>query len=209
MFIYSAQLQARPGRGAEVAGALPAVAAEISAAGGVPASAWAVVNGAPIGSFAVSGRVENTTELLAMQQGLGASAKYQKASAKLGDSLDGPAVTNYLEVVMTSGDVGDPKQLTSVTRATMQAESLSAAMAWSAQIAEYITKTTGMTGLLATSAAGRMFEVAWIFGADSAADLDESNAKLGADQAYASMLEQAGNLFMPGSAERLLLARMS
>lgn len=209
MYIFSAQLQAKPGLGGEVAAQLPALAAEVSAAGGIPASAWAVVNGAPIGSFAVSGRIENTAELLAMQQGLGASAKYQKASSKLGGSLDGPAITNYLEVVMTSGDIGEPKPLTSVTRATMQTEHLSAAMAWSAQITEYITKTTGMAGFLATSAAGRMFEVAWLFGSDSAADADEANTKLAADTTYASMIEQAGNLFIQGSGERMLLARMS
>ena len=209
MYIFSAQLQAKPGLGGEVAAQLPALAAEISAAGGTQASAWAVASGGSIGEFAMSGRVENTAELLAMQQGLGASSKYQKAAAKVGGSLSGPALTNLVEIVMTSGEVGEAQPLVTVTRATIHAGALSAAMAWSAQIMEYVTKTTGTGGMLGTSAAGSMFQVFWMNGSADAAALDENAAKLAADPTYASMLEQAGDLFIPGSAERILLARMS
>ncbi len=209
MYIFSAQLQAKPGLGGEVAAQLPGVAAEISAAGGVPASAWAVATGGPIGSFAMSGRVENTAELLSMQQGLGASSKYQKAAAKLGGSLAGPAITNLVEIVMTSGEIAEPQPLVTVTRATIHTGGLSAAMAWSVQIMEYVTKTTGSNGYLGTTAAGPMFQVFWMNGSADAGELDENAAKLGADPTYASMLEQSGDLFIPGSAERILLARMS
>lgn len=209
MFIYSAQLQAQPGKGGDLAAQLPELAAKVSAAAGTPASAWAVATGAPIGSFAISARIENTAELLAMQQGLAGSEKYQKASAKLGGLLAGPAITNMLEVVMTAGEAGEAKPLTTVTRAALHGESLSASMAWSAQLLEYAAKTTGVSGFLATTAAGPMFQVAWLTGSDDAAELDETNAKLASDATYMSMLEQGTDHVIPGSVERMLLVRMS
>ena len=208
MFIYSAALQIKPGRGGEAASVVAALRDEVEAATGLAASAWTAVSGAPIGSFYLSASLEGTTELLAMLQNLNGSTTYQALAPKIGELLHGPAETNLVEVVAATAELAEPKPFVSVTRATIQNGNLGAGIAWSGQILEYITRTTGVGGMLGTAAAGSFFDVAWMIGNDDGAQIDELNAKLNSDPTYLSMVDQGGDFFVPGTGHRMLLARM-
>jgi hypothetical protein len=83
------------------------------------------------------------------------------------------------------------------------------AIAWSTQVAEYVTKVTGVSTTVATSAAGKMFEVAWLASVDTAEELDKTSA-INTDAGYLEMLGVAGtnHLFEQGMTERLLLAKL-
>jgi hypothetical protein len=81
-------------------------------------------------------------------------------------------------------------------------------MAWGGELMGYVTKETGMRGVFTTSASGPMFQVSWLFGCDSAAQLDEATAKLAADASYAKMVDGAGHFFVDGSVDRAVIAKM-
>ncbi len=55
-----------------------------------------------------------------------------------------------------------------------------------------------------------MFEVTWIAGVDTPDELEATSKAISSDAGYLEMLSQAGaeRLFIEGSTERLLLAKM-
>ncbi len=208
MYIYATQLQAKPGRGGEARAKIAEIRDVVSAAVGQPVLAWAVVAGAPIGSFGISTRVDGSAGLIDLQMKLGASAGYQTVAAESGDLWVGPVETTLNQIVATTGEQGDPLPVLTVTRATIAGGHLGDALAWSNEVLEYVTGVTGLGGNLTTSAAGNFFEVSWIVGAESGAASDAANDALLADPGYIGLIDRAGGMFIDGTSERVLLAKL-
>lgn len=208
MHIYGAQLQAKPGRGGELSAALGQLRDVVSAATGRSAWVWAIAAGAPTGSFAVSTRLDGTGDLIDTLMKLNTNDEYLKLSGTVGDLVATPTQTNWMQVIGTAGDVGEPKPVTVVTTATVAAGHVSEAMAWSTQMMEFAAGATGMGTILATASAGSFFDIAWIGGADSGAAVDDANAALMADPDYLARMDQAGGLFVDGSATRTVMVQL-
>ena len=83
------------------------------------------------------------------------------------------------------------------------------AISWSTQVAEHVTKVTGVSTIVGTSAAGKMFEVTWLAGVDTPEEMDKMNS-INTDAGYLEMIAAAGTnkLFEQGSSERMLLAKL-
>lgn len=208
MYIYSATLQAKPGRGGEVAPLVQAARDEISKATGHTAYGWAASSGAPIGAFGISTRVESNVQLVEFQQKLAASADYQKAARKLGKQLHGPAETYMNQVIGAAGEQGAPTPFVTVTQSTIVNGHLGDAMGWGLEVMEYVHRATGLSGVFTSAAAGNFFGVSWIFSANDAAELDSANLALQADLGYISLIDKAGGFFVAGSATRSTLMQM-
>ena len=208
MHIFGAQIQAKPGRAAAAGAKVAEIREVVSSAIGHAGYAWAAVAGAPIGSFLLSTRVEGAAGLIELQTKLGESADYQKLAVDAGDLWAAPVETSFLQVVAAVGDLPEPQSLTTVTRSTMSVGHMADALAWSNEVLEHVNKVTGLSGMLATSSAGSMFDVSWIFGAESGAAADEANNALMADPSYIGLIDKAGGLFVDGSAERITLMQL-
>jgi hypothetical protein len=208
MHIYSATLQAKPGRGAELGAMLPKLRDEVAAATGGAAYAWVVSSGAPIGSFGISTRVEGNAQLMDFQQKLAASKAYQTQAVKAGDVLFTPATTSLSQIVGFAGEQGEPAPVVNLTQSTIVGGHLGEALGWSMEVLEYVHSVTGMRGLLTSLSAGGFFDVMWIFSAQTGAELDDANAKLMADKGYIGLIDKAGGLFVPGAATRVTLMQM-
>lgn len=208
MHIYSAVLQAKPGRGAELGAILPKLRDEVASATGSAAYAWAISAGAPIGSFGISTRVEGNAQLMEFQLKLNASKSYQTQAAQVGDILAMPATTSFSQIVGFAGEQGPPAPVVTLTQSTIQSGHLGQAMGWSMEILEYVHSVTGRSGLLTSLSAGSFFDVMWIFSAQSGAELDDANAKLRADHGYIGLIDKSEGLFVPGSATRITLMQM-
>jgi len=206
MLIYGSTLTAASGKSGELSSHVPAIRDAISDATGQPWWAWAVVTGRPFGTHVLSSRFEGMADLVEAQQKVGASADFQNLSTGLTGVLAGPAETNTNEVVHATGEPGDPKPLITITQATMSGGQIGATMAWSTNVMDYATELTGAGGIVATSTAGTMFQVTWMAGVDSAAQLDEVNATLNTDAGYLELMDAGGGMFIPGSAERVVIA---
>ncbi|MGI9615043.1 MAG: hypothetical protein ACR2QO_19180 [Acidimicrobiales bacterium] len=208
MYIFGAQLQAKPGRGGELSAGLGALREAVSAAIGRPAYAWAVATGAPTGAFALSTRMEGTGDLIDSLMAVNTNEGYQKAAAALGDHLAAPSQTNWFQVVGTAGDVGEPKQVTVVTTATVATGQMSAAMGWCTEMMEYAAGLTGSGTMLTSAAGGSFFDVAFIGGFDSGQAADAANDAVAADAGYIERIDQAGDLFVNGSASRMVMVQL-
>ena len=208
MYIFSATLQAKPGRGGELGAHMPKIRDSVAEATGNPAYAWAASSGPPIGSYGISTRVEGHEQLLESQQKLAASEKYQAEAAKLADVLAAPSATSLSQIVAMAGEQGEPAPIVRLTQATMEIGHLGDAMAWGQEMLEHVHNATGLSGLFTNLASGSPFDVMWIFSAHSGAELDTANAALQADTGYVGLIEKAANFVVPGSAARATLVQM-
>ncbi|MDH3681758.1 MAG: NIPSNAP family protein [Acidimicrobiia bacterium] len=147
-------------------------------------------------------------DLVDAQMQLAGDADYQSLAATVSDLWAAPAEILMNRVVATTGELSEPKPLIQATRATIAMGHVTEATARATEILEHVTKVTGHGGMLATSTAGAMFQVTWIIGYDSAADLDTASEAAAADADYAAMVDKAGGLFVDGSAERFIMMQM-
>lgn len=78
MYIYSASMQALPGKARAVGEVMSQLRDTAKKATGKDAWAWRSVGAGPSGAYGLSARVENTAELLEVQQLLADSPEFQK-----------------------------------------------------------------------------------------------------------------------------------
>jgi len=208
MYIYGAQMQARPGKGAAAAAKVAEIRDVVKAETGQIGWAWVAVAGTPVGGYLLSTRVEGMAALIELQMKLAQSEAYKSAAAGGADLWTGPAETNLGQVVATTGEIGDPKPVLSVTRATIAGGHMAEALAHAGKVLEHVTKVTGLSGMLATYVAGNPFEVTWIFGVESGAAADEATRALQADADYVALMDQGGGLYVDGTLQRAMLMQL-
>lgn len=208
MLIYGAALEAAPGKGGTLAAALPGLRDVCAEATGTPWWAWAVLSGRPFGSFILSTRHDGFADMLESAMKVGASPAFQNISSEFGGVLAHPAETALNEVIGVQGEVGEPKPIMVLTRATISGGRLSDALAWSAKALEHVSTMTGSGGLLTMSSTATMFQVGWMVGYDDAAQVDAAVATLNGDASYVTLLDEAGGMFVPGTSERSVIVRL-
>ena len=210
MLITASELTASPGKSGKLVALVAQMRDVLSTESGRDWSAWAVVTGRPYGTFMLSTRFDDYADMIGAQMKVAVSTEWAALAVTAEGVLAQPAPTTLSEVIAVTGEPSAPKQFTMVTRATIDRSALGDAIAWSTQVAEYVTKVTGSSTTVCTSAAGKMFEVAWIGGADTPEELDKMNA-INIDAGYLEMIAAAGTnqLFEQSSSERILLAKLS
>ena len=210
MLIYGVEFTAKPGKGGALATEVASLRNVITGATGQDWSAWAIFAGRPYGSFLLSTRFDGLAALVAGQLAAGASPDFQAVTGgSYGDVASGPATTTTSEVVAMTGEPSAPKQFIAVTQAQINGGRLADAIAWSAGVIEHVKTVAGVDSMLVTSVAGPMFQVGFIAGTDTAAEMDDANAALAADAAYLQMMDDAGDLFVTGSSDRILAMQMA
>jgi hypothetical protein len=209
MLITASELTASPGKSGHLVALVSQMRDVLGKESGKDWSAWAAVTGRPYGSFLLSTRFDDYADMIAAQMKVAASTEWAALAATVDGVLAQPAPTTLSEVIAVTGEPSAPKQFVLVTRAVIDRSAMMDAISWSTQVAEYVTKVTGVSTIVATSAAGQMFGVTWLAGVDTAAELDKMNA-INADAGYLEMIAEAGTnkLFEQGSSERVLLTKL-
>ena len=209
MLISASELTASPGKSSHLGPLVAQMRDVLGKASGKDWWAWAVVTGRPYGSFVLSTRFDNYADMIGAQMKVAVSTDWAALAATADGVLAQPAPSTLSEVIAVTGEPSAPKQFTLVTRAVIDRSAMMDAIAWSTQIAEHVTKVTGVSTTVATSAAGKMFEVYWMGGVDTPEALDKMNA-INTDAGYLEMLAAAGTnqLFEQGLSERMLLAKL-
>jgi hypothetical protein len=210
MLINASHLTASPGKSAHLRTLVAQMRDVLSSASGNEWIAWAAVTGRPYGSFVLSSRFENYTAMIGSQMKMAASTEFADLAAGAVGVLAEPARLTLAEVIAVTGEPSAPKQFVLATRAVIDRSALMDAITWSTEVAEHVTKVTGVSTTVATSAAGTMFEVSWLAGVDTPEELDKMNS-INTDAGYLEMLAAAGakQLFEQGASERVLLAKLA
>jgi hypothetical protein len=209
MFISASELTASPGKSGHLGPLVAKMRDVLGNETGKDWWAWAVLAGRPYGSFVISTRFDDYTDMVTSQMKVAASTDWAALAATAEGVLAQPAPSTLSEVIAVTGEPSAPKQFALVTRAVIDRSAMMDAISWSTQVAEYVTKVTGVSTTVAASAAGKMFEVSWLASVDTSEELDKMSA-INADAGYLEMLATAGanKLFEQGMSERMLLAKL-
>jgi hypothetical protein len=209
MLVSASELTASPGKSGNLRPLVAEMRDVLTEASGRNWFAWAAVTGRPYGSFVLSTRFDDYADMLTSQMKVAMSTEWAALAAKAEGVLAHPAPTILSEVIAATGEASAPKQFVLVTRAVIDRSAMMDAIGWSTQVAEHVTKVTGVGITVATSAAGQMFGVSWLGGVDTPEEVDKMNS-IGSDPGYLEMLASAGTnkLFEQGSSERMLLAKL-
>jgi hypothetical protein len=209
MFISASELTASPGKSGQLGPLVGQMRDLLAKETGKDWWAWAVVAGRPYGSFVISTRFNDYADMIGAQMKVAMSTDWAALAATAAGVLANPAPTTLSEVIAVTGEPSAPKQFALVTRAVIDRSAMMDAISWSTQVAEYVTKVTGVSTTVATSAAGKMFEVSWLGSVDTPEELDKTSA-INTDAGYLELIAAAGanKLFEQGMSERLLLAKL-
>lgn len=209
MYIFGAQLQARRGMGQEAVTYMTTVRDMVSSISGLPFWAWAGAAGVPIGTFYLSSRVENIEQYLSINQAVMQNADYH-GQLKTGDDIvEGPTQTVMGQVIGMAGELGsEPSPLVVVTTATAAPGRQMDAISWGVDMLDYTAELTGTSGLFTLAAVGPISQVSWIQNHDDGAAIDRTMAKVMPDAGYQERMSRAGSLFVAGSGQRTILAKL-
>ena len=210
MLISASELTASPGKSGHLVALVAQMRDVLSTESGKDWNAWAAVTGRPYGTFMLSTRFDDYADMIGAQMKVAVSTEWAALAATAEGVLAQPAPPTLTEVIAVTGEPSAPKQFVLVTRAVIDRSALGDAIAWSTQVAEYVTKLTGVSTIVGTSAAGKMFEVSWLGGVDTPEELDKMNA-INVDAGYLEMIAAAGTnqLFEQGTSERVLLTKLA
>jgi hypothetical protein len=188
-----------------------AVCAHVNSKSPSPITLWDVGFGAPLGTFVFSTRTDGMAGVMAMGAAFADDADYFALVAKGADWIDAPVVDQLRESISEppAGEMPGPGAVVTVTTSIIANGRYADAIGWGLKVADHVTNTTGLPVTLWNSMSGDFGQLAWIGVAPDAAAFDDNNAKLNVDAGYMEMLGAAGELFVPGSAQRQIGVRLA
>jgi hypothetical protein len=180
-----------------------------SATTGLEIIPWATVYGGPVGTVSYSARVDSQAAMGSALATLVADAGYQRRIAdSVGHLFTGPVEDAIAELVSFARSGGNAGSFASIVTAQCAPGRMAEATAWGIDILSHHSKVTDLDGAFVRGLYGPWATVAWINLADSWEDIDASTAALAADSSYLERIDDAGQLFLEGSASQRLLRRL-
>jgi hypothetical protein len=181
----------------------------VSAVTGITFWTWAGAAGCPLGTLFMSARVDSMEQYMAATMAVNGNADYLALVKSGADMMEGPTETAFNQVIGMAGELGsDPSPLVVVTMATAAPGRQMDAISWGVDMLDYSSELTGTSGLFTMAAVGNISEVSWIQNHDDAASIDQTMATLMPDAGYQERMSRAGTLFVAGSGQRVVMAKL-
>ena len=185
------------------------IAGAASKASGLEVIPWALMYGAELGTLTFSARVDSLAAMGAAGLSLASDTGYMTMAAKRSDYFCGPTEDRMMQFVAAAGAGSEIGDYVLAVRSQCTSGKIAAAMTFAVDVMNHVSKTTGIDVALVRSLYGPWATIGWV---SSTADLDQidaANAALGADAGYLERLDQAGDLFVPGSSVSTLARRLA
>lgn len=209
MYLFTRTTTARPERAADAAAWSVDVAAQVRRITGLEVRAWSVLYGAPLTTVTWTCAADSHAEMGAMGEKLQADPGYLARLPEAADLFEGAPTDRLLEVLATVGEVRDDVRYASVVSAQCAGGQIAAALAWGVEIFEHVGSVTGRDGAFVRSMYGPWATLGWISLGASLEEVDAAEAAMAGDASYVTRIDQAGELFVPGSAESRLSQRLT
>jgi hypothetical protein len=182
----------------------PKIAAAASKVTGRPITAFETQFGHP-GGISWSTIVKDMADLAEMSAKLASDPAIQ-ALVTQGLPLWGLAEDHLIFIVASSISSSENSYYAS-TSALPAPGKIADAIAYGIKVQEHVTKA-GFAGMFGSSVFGPFGEVGWLLGADSSGGLDAFQDFQHTDAGLASLIGEAGPLFVPGSSINRLVTKL-
>lgn len=208
MYLFSRRAQVAPGHDRQSAAWAVEIASVASRAGGLPIATWASVLSPAVGEIVWSMMAPSMEVLHAATSATIVSEDFTTMVEAATEMWVG-APTDVVGEILYGGPKPDgPPALAMTVRADAVPGRLGAALTLGVEIAVLYEQITGAASLFGRNITGAFGGATWISGFASAAQLDEANGKLRADERYLTALDRVGEQFLPG-AEAQILQRLA
>ena len=171
---------------------------------------WVGVFGLPLGTVVYSAQVESQAAVADALARLSADRGYQRLVGESGGPQSlGPGEDAIAEVLSLAGAGESTGVLAVVAVARCAPGRVAEATAWGNDILSHASKVTGLDGSFLRVLYGPWTTLAWIMLAETMEEVDIATGSLAADDTYLERIDDAGPLFLPGSASQHLLRRLT
>ena len=175
---------------------------------GVSVSVFATRYGQPLNTVLWSARVESQTQRQAMTDKLVADSGYMKWVSSHSELFESAPVDGLSNVVASSL-TATPTRFYSVLTAIAANGRLGDAVAFGIKAQQFVSDALRLPAAFLVPVYGPFGAVAWITGADSAADLDREAEMQMTNADYHKLVLEAGPLFIEGSGVNGLIEKIN
>jgi hypothetical protein len=167
-------------------------------------SLYQVLQGAPLGTLTFAFRTESYAESVATTDRLIQSDEYMQKVESGAQYFVGNAQDGLAKYLHTTGELVGPPAAAGLVTATINLTNAAAAVAWSIELADFMSKLTNVPTAVLSSNFEQYGTIAWLSLGSSLAQLEESGDKINSDAGFAERLGKSGELFLPGSSRSAL-----
>lgn len=183
------------------------IAAKVTTITGRPITAFSGTFGYPLGTLSWSTRFETHADMHDMFAKLAADPGYVEIiqrNAHMFDSWNEDTLVNVVSSTLTP----TPRPIYEVTTAVVANGKLAAAMAFGVKAQEYVAKATGFPTAFVAQTYGPFGAVGWLTGASDMAEAEKIQDMWRTDTTFATMVDEGGDLFIPGAARNGLIEKV-
>ena len=163
-------------------------------------SLFQVLQGAPLGTLTFAYLTESYAKSVESTEALLRSDEYlEKVESGAGYFVGNPE-DRLATVIHMAGERSGPPEAAAIVSAQLEIEQTRKAVAWSVELADYLTNATGVPTAVLTSNVGQYGTISWLSYGDSLLQLEEADSKTNADPGFLQRLEESAGFFVKGSA---------
>lgn len=209
MYIFNRARQAASGHVNDAFVAAVAAGAKATEVTGVDIYTWMVRFGRPSGTVMWSVRLDSQAQLMELDEQLAGDAGMAQLVSSIDHLFDGPS-EDRLTRMISGTPASAPKKFIATTEASMANGKYAEAMAWGAEMQEFVGTQSGLTTAFGMMTYGGFADLIWLLGADDMDDLDKWDEWRMSDQAgeYHQRIHAAAGLFVEGSGQNGLIAQL-
>jgi hypothetical protein len=207
MFIFLRRRTIKPSKFAQALDFSIESAAHVSKLIGKNITVSRLAFGQPAGVVQFSYTFEHMSELDESNEKIGGDAATADYGIRSAELFDGPPEDNIGRLVVTN--FAEPKAVMNIVSAVAQAGRAADVTAFGVEMQQVLTSTTGQPAAFVVGISGVFGGTRFAVGADSMASLEDANEKLQADATFAKLMEKAGDLFVPGTGQSVILRKIN
>lgn len=206
MLFFTRTARARPGVIGKAMTFVTEVTGLARSVTGLPYTCHLAVAGRPAGTLVWSTMLDSVEQASDAGLALMGDHRYLALLDRSRDLLEPSAEDRLYDVVHTTADGNPTMPMMAASWATAAPGRLREVADWGVEINERVAQLTGRRSTFLSGAYGPYGDVAWIMEAPDAKAVDVARAKLGSDDTYLAMIDEAGEdgLFVPASGFRAL-----
>jgi hypothetical protein len=208
MYIFNRARQARPERLLDAMTSSVEIAKKVTEISGIDIHVWQTHFGAPVGTITWSCRLDSQSQLHETTEKLAVDATYVDMAMSMSEHYAGPAEDAMMRV-LSGTPSPEPSKFYVVTMATMANGQYADAIAWGVSMQEFACDALDAPGVFGTASYGGFADVAWLMGRDSMADVDRAADWEMSNEEYHERINNARDLFLPGSGQQRLIERLN
>lgn len=207
MYLFNRTRQAKADRILEAMPSAVSIAEKVTQITGIDIYVWSYRFGAPMGTIMWSCRLDSRAQLFEANEKMMADATYIDMAMSMAELYEGPTVDGLFRVISGTPSP-EPRDFIEITQATMANGKYAEAMQFGVDMQQYVADELGTPTMFGAMQHGGFADVGWIQGFETIDEVDAAAEWNMTNEGYHERVNSAADLFVPGSGQQALVARL-